>query len=285
MSFNTRSPAVKRLMKEAEELSSATELYFAQPLEDNLFEWHFTIRGPSETDFDGGVYHGRILLPAEYPMKPPSIIMLTHNGRFKVHQKICLSISGHHPETWLPSWSIRTALLALIGFMPTLGEGAVGSLDYTKEEREDLAKKSLSFHCSVCGVDNVSVLPSLTDKSSEISAEAKELAAQINFKNDQKSTATTASTPTANETPTASNPVENSTVSEPELTQRRPTSPPSAPRRESSVTYHRTERMPAAASQSEDNFRSMYLLFFVGSVFLFLLFRRIFLLADVGNSL
>lgn len=129
-------------------------------------------------------------------------------------------------------------------------------------------------------------MPSLTDKSSEISAEAKELAAQINFKNDQKSTATTASTPTANETPTASNPVENSTVSEPELTQRRPTSPSSAPRRESSVTYHRTERMPAvASSQSEDNFRSMYLLFFVGSVFLFLLFRRIFLLADVSNSL
>jgi len=25
--------------------------------------------------------------------------------------------------------------------MPTLGEGAIGSLDYTKEERKDLAKK------------------------------------------------------------------------------------------------------------------------------------------------
>jgi ubiquitin-conjugating enzyme E2 J1 len=27
------------------------------------------------------------------------------NGRFKTNEKICLSISGHHPETWLPSWS------------------------------------------------------------------------------------------------------------------------------------------------------------------------------------
>jgi len=25
--------------------------------------------------------------------------------------------------------------------MPTLGEGAIGSLDYTKDERKDLAKK------------------------------------------------------------------------------------------------------------------------------------------------
>lgn len=29
------------------------------------------------------------------------------NGRFEVGKKICLSISGHHPETWQPSWSSR----------------------------------------------------------------------------------------------------------------------------------------------------------------------------------
>ena len=53
MSFNTRSPAVKRLLKEAQELKTQTELYFAQPLEDNIFEWHFTIRGSIGTDFEG----------------------------------------------------------------------------------------------------------------------------------------------------------------------------------------------------------------------------------------
>ena len=100
-------------------------------LKDNLFEWHFTVRGPPDSDFAGGVYHGRIILPTEYPMKPPSIIMLTPNGRFEVNKKICLSISGHHPESWQPSWSIRTALLAIIGFMPTEGLGAIGSLGMT----------------------------------------------------------------------------------------------------------------------------------------------------------
>lgn len=34
-------------------------------------------RGTPDSDFDGGVYHGRIVLPPEYPMKPPSIILLT----------------------------------------------------------------------------------------------------------------------------------------------------------------------------------------------------------------
>ncbi|NXU23375.1 UB2J1 enzyme, partial [Thalassarche chlororhynchos] len=176
--------AVKRLMKEAAELKDPTDHYHAQPLEDNLFEWHFTVRGPPDSDFDGGIYHGRIVLPPEYPMKPPSIILLTANGRFEVGKKICLSISGHHPETWQPSWSIRTALLAIIGFMPTKGEGAIGSLDYTPEERRALAKKSQDFCCEMCGTSMKTALLPLMSRSvsSQADEEAKELARQISFK-------------------------------------------------------------------------------------------------------
>ncbi|KAG2467683.1 RRAGD protein, partial [Polypterus senegalus] len=176
--------AVKRLMKEAAELRDPTEHYHAQPLEDNLFEWHFTVRGPPDSDFDGGIYHGRIVLPPEYPMKPPSIILLTPNGRFEVGKKICLSISGHHPETWQPSWSIRTALIAIIGFMPTRGEGAIGSLDYTPEERKMLAKKSQDYCCESCGITMKAALLPLTSNSlpSEYDRKDKELAKQISFK-------------------------------------------------------------------------------------------------------
>jgi len=191
--YNTRSPAVKRLMREAKELSEATSDYYAQPLSDNLFEWHFTVRGPSDTEFDGGVYHGRIILPPEYPMKPPNIIILTPNGRFETGKKICLSISGYHPETWQPSWSIRTALLAIIGFMPTPGQGTIGSLDYPPEERKKLAKKSTSFACDECcsaGTTITSLLKSReeeqngeTAKETEARAEeAKKLASQVSFK-------------------------------------------------------------------------------------------------------
>lgn len=146
-------------------MSTATKDYFAQPLEDNLFEWHFTVRGPSDTDFQGGIYHGRIILPTDYPMKPPNIIVLTPNGRFEVGKKICLSISGHHPESWQPSWSIRTALLAIIGFMPTPGEGTIGSLNYSSEERRKLALSSVHFKCDQCG--NPSLLLRASSESQE----------------------------------------------------------------------------------------------------------------------
>jgi ubiquitin-conjugating enzyme E2 J1 len=45
--------------------------------QENIFEWQFAIRGPRETEFEGGIYHGRIQLPAEYPFKPPSFMLLT----------------------------------------------------------------------------------------------------------------------------------------------------------------------------------------------------------------
>ncbi|CAH8619973.1 unnamed protein product [Schistosoma rodhaini] len=185
VTYNSRNPAVKRLMKEAQELSKPTELYFARPLEDNLFEWHFTIRGPEDSDFQGGLYHGRILFPSEYPMKPPNIVLLTPNGRFEVHRKICLSISGHHPESWRPSWSIRTTLLALIGFMPTCGVGAIGSLNQPKEERQLLARKSQSYVCSICGPTNNLLLP-LTTASSSMNEEANEAAAQISMMSEEE---------------------------------------------------------------------------------------------------
>nr|XP_012553079.1 ubiquitin-conjugating enzyme E2 J1-like isoform X1 [Bombyx mori] len=177
--YNTKCPGVKRLMREAIELAEATEEYCARPLEDNLFEWHFTVQGPKGTEFEGGIYHGRILLPKEYPMHPPHIILLTPNGRFEINKKICLSISGHHPETWQPSWSIRTALLALIAFMPTPAEGTIGSLDYTPAERKILAKKSTNWSCSQCG--EIKLLLSST-AAKPLTEEEQSVLNQIAFK-------------------------------------------------------------------------------------------------------
>ncbi|KAI3459219.1 hypothetical protein Pfo_015882 [Paulownia fortunei] len=141
--YNRKNPAVKRILQEVKEMqSNPSDDFMSLPLEENIFEWQFAIRGPRDSEFEGGIYHGRIQLPAEYPFKPPSFMLLTPNGRFETQTKICLSISNHHPEHWQPSWSVRTALVALIAFMPTSPNGALGSLDYTKEERQALAVKS-----------------------------------------------------------------------------------------------------------------------------------------------
>jgi len=141
--YNLRNPAVKRILREMREMAEDTSsAYHAEAVEEDIFEWHFAILGAEDSEFEGGIYHGRVLLPPEYPFKPPSFVLLTPSGRFETNTKICLSITQHHPEHWQPSWSVRTALMAVRAFMPTPSEGAVGSLDYTTEERLTLATAS-----------------------------------------------------------------------------------------------------------------------------------------------
>ncbi|KAI9237629.1 MAG: ubiquitin-conjugating enzyme/RWD-like protein [Podila humilis] len=147
-------------MQEAREIAIEPSTDFAaSPLESDIFEWHFTIRGPEETDFEGGLYHGRILLPNNYPFAPPSLMFMTPNGRFELNKKVCLSITGHHPEYWQPAWGIRTVLVAIMGFLPTKSKGAIGGLDTSTEARKALALRSKSWVCKICHQDNVTLLP------------------------------------------------------------------------------------------------------------------------------
>lgn len=148
----SKSPSLRRIQADVRELAlDPSDRYHAAPLEDDMFEWHFTIRGADATDFKGGVYHGRILLPPEYPFKPPHIVFLTPSGRFETGTKVCLSFSAYHPELWQPAWGIRLILEALISFLPTPTDGAIGSLDWTSKERKRLAQKSTTFCCPTCG--------------------------------------------------------------------------------------------------------------------------------------
>lgn len=128
------------------------------------FSRHFTIRGAPDTVFAGGIYHGRILLPPEYPFKPPHIVFLTPSGRFETHTKICLSFSAFHPELWQPAWGIRLILEALIAFLPSPADGAIGALDWSSAERKRLATKSKDFCCPSCG-KVANLLPALKESS------------------------------------------------------------------------------------------------------------------------
>lgn len=78
--------------------------FIAEADEDNIFEWLFAIRGPPGTEFEGGIYIGRISLPAEYPLKPPSFQFLTPNGRY----------ASPFPPSLSPSYFHQKMLMAML---------------------------------------------------------------------------------------------------------------------------------------------------------------------------
>ncbi|EAR85318.2 ubiquitin-conjugating enzyme (macronuclear) [Tetrahymena thermophila SB210] len=146
----------KRMMKEIEHLSkNPSEDYTASPLSNDLYTWHFTIRGPTETEFEEGIYHGKIMFPFNYPLEPPDIYFLNKSGRFEVNQKICLTITGFHAEQWNASWTMRTILEALISMFPEKEQvQSVGSIVHSNDVRKKLAKESWNFECEKCGPIN-----------------------------------------------------------------------------------------------------------------------------------
>ncbi|XP_013183004.1 ubiquitin-conjugating enzyme E2 J2-like [Amyelois transitella] len=117
----------------------------AEPVPSNILEWHYVVKGPEKSPYEGGYYHGKIIFPREFPFKPPSIYMITPNGRFKTNTRLCLSITDFHPDTWNPAWSISTILTGLLSFMlektPTLG-----SIETSDYQKRCLAAESLEIN-------------------------------------------------------------------------------------------------------------------------------------------
>ncbi|KAI4718349.1 UBC-like protein [Aureobasidium sp. EXF-10727] len=169
-----KGTTIKRILKEAAEITTnPTPDFYAAPLEENLFEWHFTIAGPPDpSPFAGGVYHGRIILPPAYPLRPPSFRFLTPSGRFEPNREICLSISGHHEETWQPAWGIRTALVAIRSFMDTDAGGQVGGMSAPDNVRKQLAEKSRDYSCAGCGKASLAILEEQEQRCKELGIEA-----------------------------------------------------------------------------------------------------------------
>ena len=112
---------------------------------DDILDWHFAIHGKEGTPYQGGVYHGRFVFPPTFPFGPPKILFLTPNGRFRVKERICFSLSDFHPEEWKPAYSVTAVLRGVYDFMHEATD-TTGSIDATDSERRRLARESMQHN-------------------------------------------------------------------------------------------------------------------------------------------
>jgi len=138
--------AHKRLSKEYVTMQREPPPFvWAVPDEKNILIWNFLVRGPPDSPFAGGEYHGLLLFPSEYPFKPPGIKMLTPSGRFQPDKKICFSMSDFHPGSWNPAWSVATILTGLLSFMLS-DEMTTGSVTSSESHKRAYAAKSHAWN-------------------------------------------------------------------------------------------------------------------------------------------
>jgi len=145
--MNTTSLCTKRLLSEIDKLQK-------EPMEDvdviidedNILIWYFLIKGKDE--YEGGYYIGQITNSKGYPMEPPTFMMMTPSGRFDIGEKICLSNSSYHYESWSPLWTMRSVIIGFVSIMYDYSTYAfgLGHLKTTKNEKKLYAENSIDFN-------------------------------------------------------------------------------------------------------------------------------------------
>jgi ubiquitin-conjugating enzyme E2 J2 len=158
--------AIMRLNKEFTLLQhSRPDQIRACPSERDTLTWYYIVHNlPENSPYYGGQYFGKLVFPREYPLKPPSIYMITPSGRFEVNTRLCLSMSDYHPESWNPSWRVETILLGLISFMTDETEPlTTGGISSSFQSRRNDAL--LSFFRNMRHKEFRANFPDLTDPS------------------------------------------------------------------------------------------------------------------------
>ena len=140
------SRATKRLKRDLNLiLTESIPSIHVLPNEDDILDWHFVIQGRVNTPYENGMYYGRLVFPPNFPFGPPKILFLTPNGRFKVNERICFSLSDFHPEEWKPAYSVTAVLRGVYDFMHETTE-TIGSIETSDCVRRQLAIDSKRYN-------------------------------------------------------------------------------------------------------------------------------------------
>jgi ubiquitin-protein ligase len=116
---------------------------------DNLEIWYFIVYDLKDTEYENGVYLGKVILPPKYPFKAPDFQFLTPSGRFEINKKLCTSFTGYHQELYSPSWNIASMCAGLISFMTDSADliesKGIGGISTTPEYKNEIANESRNY--------------------------------------------------------------------------------------------------------------------------------------------
>ena len=120
--------ALKRLMNEYKTIKKDPNYYYSvSPSEENFLNWSFSIIGPNDTIYEGGIFKGNIIFKEDYPIRAPKVnfINIIHPN---VHNNgdVCISILHegsdswgyeNDVERWNPSHGVDSIMISIISML------------------------------------------------------------------------------------------------------------------------------------------------------------------------
>ena len=147
--------ALKRIRSEIKEIyNERNEYYYAKPAENDMFKWYGVIKGPKQTPFEGGIFNLLIILPQNYPFKPPIVTFLTKIFHPNIGYKgsICLDILK---KEWSPVLTISKILLSIVSLLnepnpnDPLFHDAAHLFMYDIENYNEIAKRWTEIYAKI----------------------------------------------------------------------------------------------------------------------------------------
>ena len=85
-------------------------------VKDDIFHWKATILGPSDSPYEGGIFHLDIQFPENYPFKPPKVKFITRIYHPNISAKglICVDILK---TNWSPALTTSKLLLSICSLL------------------------------------------------------------------------------------------------------------------------------------------------------------------------
>ena len=131
--------AAKRLRKELQSLERSSLLeddVYLRPSSDSILQWTALLKGPPDTPYEGGRFEAEILLPEDYPMSPPKILMKSkiYHPNIDKLGRICLDILK---SNWTPVLQLKSVLLSLQSLLSSPDEKDFLNIEVAEKWKKD----------------------------------------------------------------------------------------------------------------------------------------------------
>ncbi len=132
--------ADKRIQKEYQNLTTqdSQDDIKVKLVNQDYRRWKAYIKGPDNSCYENGVFEIDIVIPPDYPYKPPKMQFATKIWHPNVSSQtgmICLDILK---DEWSPALSIRTSLLSIQALMCSAEPSKLKRLSSRQRGRRDV---------------------------------------------------------------------------------------------------------------------------------------------------
>ena len=132
--------ALRRIKKELEEISKDPEARFTvAPVKENLLSLNVSLKGPSDSPYENGVFKLNIVITNDYPFKAPSVNFDTkiYHPNIGAGGNICLDILN---SNWSPALSISSILYSISSLLTDPNPDSPLRSEIAKVLKEDKSK-------------------------------------------------------------------------------------------------------------------------------------------------